>query len=102
MVCHIDKEGGLVVLIPVCIKCKRALKRDTFKGISNDSSMTSLAPMVATEILFRCPKNHALFKVGNIDLAEIAKYPQDKIHFESAPNLSPDSYPVLKAPIEYE
>lgn len=96
MVCHIDKKGGLIVLIPVCIKCKRALKRDTFRGISNDTNVTSLAPMAVIEILFRCPKNHALFKVGNLDLAEIAKYPQDRVTFESAPNLDPKNFAVIK------
>ena len=94
MVCHIDKEtGGLVVLIPVCVKCKRELKRDTFKGISADSSITmSLAPIAVKEVRFRCPKNHAIFQVGNIDLAEMAKYPTDKIKFESTSNTN---YPTI-------
>ena len=94
---HIDKDnpGHLYVQIPVCVKCKRQMKRDTFRGISNDSdSMTSTAPMIVTEVLFRCPKNHALFKVGNLDLAEMAKYPQDRIHFESS-NVDPSNYPII-------
>jgi hypothetical protein len=98
MVCHIDREnpGHLVVLIPVCLKCKRALKRDTFRGISNDAdSVTMTAPIVVREVLFRCPKNHVLFRVGAIDLQEIAKYPQDRVRFESAPNLDPKSYPTM-------
>lgn len=51
--------------------------------------------MIVKEILFKCPKGHAFFKVGNLDLAEIAKYPIDKVVFESAPNLDPKSFPVI-------
>ena len=96
MVCHINKEtGGLTVLIPVCIKCKRQLKRETFQGIG-DGSMTMTAPMAVREVTFACPKGHALFKVGALDLSEMAKYPTDKIVFESAPNLNPGDFPVLE------
>ena len=98
MVCHIDKEtGGLVVLIPVCVRCKRALKRDTYVGISPNPSETMMsAPMTVKEVTFTCPKGHATFKVGNIDLAEMVKYPQDKIVFESSASLDPSQFPVIK------
>lgn len=96
MVCHINKEtGGLTILIPVCIKCKRQLKRDIFQGLG-DSSITMTAPIVVREVTFRCPKNHAIFKVGPLDLQEMAKYPQDRIIFESAPNLDPSNFPVME------
>jgi len=94
MVCHIDKKGGLVVLIPVCIRCKRQLKRDTYQGLG-DGSMTMTGPMAVKEVTFRCPKNHAIFRVGALDLAEMTRYPQDRIIFESAPNLDPDNFPIL-------
>ena len=91
MVCHIDKKGGLVVLIPVCVKCKRAMKRETPEA---DLS-TVMGPTVTREIRFKCPKNHAVFLVGKIDLAEMAKYPQDKITFESSATLDPSQFPII-------
>lgn len=95
MVCHIDKQGGLVVLIPVCVRCKRELKRDVFKGISNEDSLTmASAPVAMRDIRFVCPKNHAVYVVGALDLAEMTKYPTDKIKFESTTNTS--NIPVLR------
>ena len=82
-------------MIPVCVKCKRELKRDTFRGMGDGSMTGSVGPMAVREILFKCPKNHAFFKVGNLDLLEITKYPIDKVKFESAPNLDPRQFPVL-------
>ena len=67
------------------------MKRDTAE---NDLGTVN-PPTIVRELLFRCPKNHALFKVGNLDLAEIAKYPPDKIHFESSESLDPSQYPIL-------
>lgn len=91
MVCHIDKKGGLVVLIPVCVKCKRPMKRET----PEVDLTTVMEPTFTGEIRFKCPKNHAVFLVGRIDLAEMAKYPQDKITFESSSTLDPSQFPII-------
>ena len=93
MVCHIDKDnpGHLYVQIPVCVRCKRAMKRETV-----ESDLTTVnAPTVTREIRFKCPKGHAVFLVGKLDLAEMTKYPPDKIHFESSTSLDPSQFPIL-------
>jgi len=95
MVCHIDKEtGGLVVLIPLCISCKRALKQDEIHG-TGDNTMTMTAPTVIRKVLFACPRGHVKFQVGRIDLVEMAKYPSDKIRFESA-DIDPNQFARMR------
>jgi len=95
MVCHIDKAtGGLVVLIPKCIRCKRALKEDSMKHSHNDETM-STAPMLTKEVMFICPRGHVRFQVGRIDLLEMAKYPVDKIRFESS-DIDPNQFPQVR------
>lgn len=97
MVCHIDKEtGGLVILIPKCIRCKRALKKDTMRHTNNDSITMTTAPIIMKEVLFICPKAHVRFQVGRLDLLEMAKYPVDKIIFESS-DIDPSQFPQMRA-----
>lgn len=67
------------------------MKRETA-----ESDLTTVnAPTVTKEIRFKCPKGHAMFLVGRLDLAEMAKYPPDKIHFESSSSLDPSQFPIL-------
>lgn len=95
MVCHIDKEnGGLVVLIPHCPRCKRSLKQDEIHG-TGDNTMTMTDPTVIKQVLFKCPRGCVKFQVGRIDLLEMTKYPSDKIRFESA-DLDPNQFAKMR------
>ena len=89
---RIDREtGNLIISLPRCLVCKRELKRDEYP--ENDSTVTG--PTLIRKILYGCPKGHTQFQVGNLDLAEIAKYPSDKIVFETDTNIDPRMFRTI-------
>lgn len=97
MVCHIDKEtGGLVVLIPKCVRCKRSLKRDEIRTTGHSDLTMMSAPVIIKEAFFKCPRGCVKFQVGRIDLREIAKYPIDKVVFDTSTDVDPDQFPKVR------
>lgn len=88
-----NKTGTLTIRIPKCIMCKRPLKRDYFANENEGTTM--VGPALVSKILYACPRGHVKFQVGNVDLAEIAKYPSDKIIFETDTNIDPKQFKTI-------